>query len=666
MKLPPSAAACACFVLLAGLLEPQGLAEGPRRVSQGLALLSLGTTVVLGSWPPLLLSATLLAAARSPAPTAPIPQEIRAVSLRFRVRQSIPAESGFHGWADQLCTAEGQTLAHPSLALPWRSALPLPSGRVLVTASWVRDARGYRLQDVSILAVEPGSWPVLEGARQWVRQRLQTRLQPQAAGMARALLLGEREGLSAEQRHTWWRWGLLHLLAVSGFHFYIWHLLLARLTRHRFRWARLLLLMLLAALAGGRPSAMRAVTMLSFREVAAARGFFLPPSALWSGALALELCFFPRAVDLGLVLSYAAAAALLACPSGGPWLARCLRASAAAWCATAPFLHARSGCLQPWGILATPLVALSMGLRMLAAALTLLPGGAGPAQAIFDLLDALDRPWEQANLPGAPLPLPAWPSSWIFGLCFAGLALLLGDRFRYRLALACLLCGGLAGLWVQPAPPGVVAIPMGHGAALVLGGPQHTTLFDFGTLAPEPALAAKRLYPALHQLGWPVPAWGMASHPDADHQGGLGPFLRPDRIPPVAGGFQVHPLPELELWLHGLHPTLEQSNSGGVLAEIRAPSFRAILPGDGEGADLRQLRQSLAPGPVDLLLLPHHGRSTDGLAELLHHLQPDQVWLSCGWQPARPPALDILEQTSLPWTTTRRGLLFLPLDSLGK
>ncbi|MDP6850102.1 MAG: hypothetical protein QF524_04090, partial [Planctomycetota bacterium] len=100
-----------------------------------------------------------------------------------------------------------------------------------------------------------------------------------------------------------------------------------------------------------------------------------------------------------------------------------------------------------------------------------------------------------------------------------------------------------------------------------------------------------------------------------------------------------------------------ESNAGGRVLEITAPQQRMLVLGDQFGHDLRWLCQVLKPGPIDVLVLPHHGRTTDGLPELLDHLQPKAAWVSCSESKSDLEATPLLQSRGIPMSLTREGPL---------
>jgi competence protein ComEC len=281
-------------------------------------------------------------------------------------------------------------------------------------------------------ARSPSSW--IQAVRSWVRLRLHSKLAKTDAGLARALLLGESQAAPVDQRSAYRQLGLLHLLCISGLHFWVWGGLLRRLLPSKVRWLRWPCLLVLAGLAQFSAPVVRAATALVLREWLAARGRACLAWQLWACALWVELAR-SSGLPMGFLLSYAATAGLLWTPHapGRHWLLRTLLPSAAAFLATAPLVHTWQATLEPWSIPLTPVFASLLPFRLLGSALTCLPGGAWFGNGLFtstrfleDLcLDLL------AGLPGTPWPLPHFSSMNVSLACAVCLLLL---RMRAKVA----------------------------------------------------------------------------------------------------------------------------------------------------------------------------------------------------------------------------------------
>jgi len=401
--------------------------------------------------------------------------------------------------------------------------------------------------------------------------------------------------------------------------------------------------------------------------------------SLWSLALALEVLARPGATfELGVQQSYGATLALIAllpavlrgrrrARAARPRLVQPLGWGAAlagrlghaavtgfdtSWIAvlgTLPFTWWSIGELAPAGCLATPLALPPLAL--------LLAGGAGhalapglvpelalvlPARALLGLLRWVDA------LPATPCNLPPRP--------FALLALVaLGLAWGIRRGDARGLRAGLGGLGLcllpwRPAPAAleVVACDVGHGTAVAARAPgAGAWLFDAGS-RDRGGVATQAVAPLLRQ--WDVGTLGVVlSHPDRDHAAGLAWLLQ--RYEPhtragaeLPGGSRESALDLAQgravvsrragLSVELVRGQEGEDNEGSRHLALAWEGRRVLLLGDAEDEGLaRSLAEGALDGPVDLLLLPHHGRSTPQLARLLERARPSTVWASCGEPP---------------------------------
>lgn len=686
-----SAAAWLCLVG-AGLrlAEPEALAAlRPALQSAALVTALAGLLAALRGRTAAAIAAVLAAAgltglARLPAPGPDCRPDPRPVAVEAVLIAWTPARDGMLHASLELGAADARAWG---CASEWRAegrwegeAPPRPGDRLRVEGvltgtperPWLSLAR---LRPTGERAQRP-----LAALRQSLRERLDARLPPDAAGVARALLLSDWEGLSDALRESYRRLGLLHLLAVSGMHFWLWDALLRRFPPTRAPTTRWPILLALGALAGLGPAVVRACLALLLREASARRGRSVAGMQLWSAALLLECAFgAPDRQGLGFVLSYAATGCLLAAPpprEDRAW-ARAVHASAAATCGSLPMLHALRGTLEPWSVLATPVCACGLPPRLLLAVVALLPGAAGLAAVGYEGLAAVeDRVLAVFDrLPGTPLvrtELAPWRV--LAGATCALLAL--RARRRHRGAWV----GGLAAgaLFTVPAPApansGLMLLPVAHGLGAVVHGAGGTLLYDLGSRGRDPADLLDRVaLPELARQRWPAPRVAALSHADADHAAALELLAARGGLRRLEAGAGE------ELRLEGFFPYSVRvlgtraavsgvRNAAGPVLELRrhagrGPPQRAVVLGDQFGYALRELRERLEPGPIALLVLPHHGLTTDGLGELLDHLRPQEAWASCGREDLPLPAAPLCERRGIPLATTADGPLHWPADS---
>lgn len=385
------------------------------------------------------------------------------------------------------------------------------------------------------------------------------------------------------------------------------------------------------------------------------------------------------------------------------WVRRGLAASLAAVLATLPFVWSLFGELAPAGAGLTVLVVVPFaGLSMLAWSAALVPwsGWRPPAEllarGLYGLLALGDA------LPGSPWLLPPRP----FAALWLATALAFVALRRPWARRPAALAWGLLLLPWSAAPSGLelVALDVGHGTAVVARAPGLEGLvFDAGS-RDRRAVASQALLPLLarweaarvtvvlshddldHASGLarlalrvPVERWLGAAPASAGPEGGppsgVGPAQGIVRAPharrgrwlaPSEGGAGPGPHPwdrrldlapgrlevrgdAAELRLALLRGSAQGGNEGSRALELAWHGQRLLLLGDAEETGLTNL--AVAPGPLRLLLAPHHGSQAGGLRELLERTPPREVWISA----AGPPAIaGELTRRGLAWRWTGR------------
>ncbi|MCP4093927.1 MAG: hypothetical protein GY747_10810 [Planctomycetes bacterium] len=621
----------------------------------------------------LILACACLALQRSPQDFELQFVESRPVVLQARLLEWHTHEDGAWAIFDRLQSVSGAAAESLELVAADVRLLGVASGqqRPPSAGAWVdlegqlrHDGHYFRLERFRWKLLEYGRAPPITMLRNWVRQRLQATLSAEAAGLALALLLGERRDVPEQIHNDYRRFGLIHLLAVSGLHFWLWDLLLRRILRGPLARARWPLLLMAAALANGTTPVVRACSVVLLRDASAAMAMPVRGLHLWAAAWAVEVALFaPRTDGLGFALSYTATAFLIVgtIHLRGGWWRKTLGASWVAFLGSMPTLHAVQSTIEPWTILLSPLLALLLPIRLFASLLALIPGLASIMdwvlravakleQALFQSLDgAFLSPWSAPQLSSCLLLVSAISGLW---LCRNWQQLSAPGR---GLGFLLLLSGFLIPI---PNSPGIFALPSGHGLAVILHGQHRSLSYDLGSGDVNPKRLFERSYmPALGARHWPMPEQFVRSHSDIDHINAL-PFLR-QRI--QVEEISIAPYQKrrlqgyepLQIDVIGCRPArIGVSNDGGHVLHVQAPNFRMVLLGDQSGYSLRQLIPQLDPGPIDILLVPHHGLTTDGLAELLIHLQPRLAWTSSGPRNYPLPVAPLLEYLGVPLVST--------------
>ena len=432
--------------------------------------------------------------------------------------------------------------------------------------------------------------------------------------------------------------------------------------------------------------------------------------SLWGLALAVEISTAPgSSTHLGLRLSYAATLGLLLLhpilarkrssefrPAERVrgldrrpvisrvalrWMRLAMVASLAATVATLPFTWSTFGEVSLPGPLATPLclgpliilLATSLAWAVLGmASLPWLDTGValaqqGASEGLLALLQALDQ------LPGTPVPLPPRPLPWLLGIVSV---LGIGLASRSQRALRSGL--GAAGLTLLPwtaAPQGleVVACDVGHGTAVAVRAPGRPIVVFDGGSRDRGGVATRGLGPLLRRWDAGRVVF-VLSHDHRDHAGAL-PWLSQrwepllwlgssmnaaiaSRAPLAARRLDLKPGTshlvlggdlELEVGRGGSSP----GNEGSRHLRIRWFGREVLLLGDAVEDGLAEcLDRGTLDGPVDLLLLPHHGGASPHLGELLDVARPALTWASCSRTPA---ARAVTARAGVPLRTTRES-----------
>ena len=310
-------------------------------------------------------------------------------------------------------------------------------------------------------------------------------------------------------------------------------------------------------------------------------------------------------------------------------------------------------------------------------------------RAIGDLLGAA------AGLPGFAIHgvvLPAW---WLAGfyVMLAVWTQRLGTRRANRLFLLGLAVLGLAYLGVEASArrcEGLKAVvaDVGHGQCVILRLPNGPVmLYDAGATEPHRSAAVMGVLRSERRRRIQVLA---VSHRDRDHYAFLPDLARRTRIdrvviPPAA---VPHRAPGLDLMVErlgllrttvrdgdtingdglvctALHPDDRflgepgmSDNERSLVLACEYRGWRMMLTGDAQEHALRRLtadrRESVC---ADVLLLPHHGAWSDGLAEFVRAVRP-RIALASSEKPVARETADTLRDLGAPvWTTARHGAI---------
>ncbi len=499
-----------------------------------------------------------------------------------------------------------------------------------------------------------------------------------ATGIVAGLSVGLQDALGPEQWRALARSGTSHLMAISGMHIgmlaVIGAWVASRVQRMRQRRGALgagrdaavvagsLTALAYAALAGWSVPTQRTVIMISV--VAAAltlRRRLGSADALALGAIAVLLIEPLAPLSVGFWLSFGAVAAILVVASGQlsrPGLVRGFTQAQLA--VTVGLLPVLVGCFGNLSvvsalvnIVAIPLYTLVVVPAVLGATALVLvvpEVGAAALRAAAWLIETtwplIERPaaWSFATWGVASLP----PLGWV-ALVAGALASLVPLPLPGRIA-GVLLVVALAGWRANPPDEGALhlaVLDVGQGLAAVIETRRHVLVYDTGPAfrggSDAGALAVE---PYLRHRGLRRIDMLVASHDDNDHAGGaasVATLVPVTRL--VASGRALDGLGRVErcragtswtwdgvrfAWLHPGPVPLARDNDRSCVLRVQAGPHVLLLAGDVERDAEQEILERGGPGPVDVLLVPHHGSRTSSSAGFVAATRPHWAVVSAG------------------------------------
>lgn len=499
--------------------------------------------------------------------------------------------------------------------------------------------------------------------------------------LLRALLIGDRSGMTSTHWQVLQKTGTVHLMAISGLHvgliaglsFFVMHWLWRRssvlcLYLAAPRAAAIVawcMALLYAALAGFAIPTQRALIMLAVVLFAVVIQRPVKPVYVLCMALLFVLLLDPFAVlAAGFWLSFAAVALiyyLLARQALQPVrLWRWINMQIAISLGLLPLVvlyFQQAPILSPLtNLLAIPWVSfVVLPLAMLSLVLCSLPGEPGVAglELVITLLDVLFGGLEwTAAWPLSIVSLPA-PTLTSLMLALSGMLLLLLPRpfpARYLGLLLCLPLLFPAGSRPAQGEAVVTLLDVGQGLATVVMTREHTLVFDTGPAFSErfntgaavvlPYLRAQNVH-ALDML--------IVSHGDLDHIGGAAAVLNTMPVQSVLSSVPGKLGGAAQLCARGmrwtwdgiefdmLNPVSERvvntkDNDRSCVLQIRAGGHSILLTGDIETGTEAVLAQTYGHAlHSSVLVVPHHGSKTSSSELFLEHVRPQIALFPVGW-----------------------------------
>lgn len=618
-----------------------------------------------------------------------------ATEWRVRIAREASPSTFVPGVLEGAGTTGGPAMAsavgcHIRVAVAVRSGEAAAGSLVRVTRAELSEGdRGLLLRDAVLTPVEPPG--PLARWRNRVAAGIERRFGADA-GVAKALLIADTEGLTPELRERYADAGLVHILSISGLHVGIIGaalLLLVEAARLPATAGRLGALAVVACyvLAIGAPAAAVRSAAL-FAAVTATRLVQRPTSPWATFALgALVPLLAPRTVlDLGWQLSVTGYAGLIAAGRlarralPARWrgwkasVSRELIAGALTTAATAPLVAWHFGRLSVIAVVsnlgAGPIVALLQPTLFLA---MLAPGdalGRFVADAARPMLRALDAVAAlAAGVPGAALTVAPTLLATIAAALGATAVIVAAWARHWRpWATVAIACVALLA-WLPQLPLGttpaleVHLIDVGQGDAIALRTPAgRWVLVDAGRSWSSGDAGRATVIPYLRRRGGSL-ALFVLTHPHADHIGGAASIvegLRPAAIRDAAfvaasGDYRrllgaaerrripwARVQPGEKLTLDGVSfeflapdsawtASLADPNEASTVLRVQYGARSVLLTGDAEGGLEEWLLSSArAALDVDVLKVAHHGSNTSTGTDFLEAVSPRVALVSVG------------------------------------
>jgi len=499
-------------------------------------------------------------------------------------------------------------------------------------------------------------------------------------GVVKALVLGDKSDITADQWRVFRQTGTSHLIAISGLHIG----LISALVFALFRWlilrcppisqsavqyavlASLLAAFLYAALAGFSVPTQRALIMLFVVLGAVYLRRHYTPFHVISVALLGVLLLDPLApLSAGFWLSFAAVAVILYGAVGRAGAAGSIKQLLSTqWWVTVGLIplvllfFGQVSLVSPVAnILAVPLVSLLI-VPLLFLALFLLMINTTVSSWALSLVDlfigylwkflAVLSAFEFSSLSLSNVSLLAC------GISIVGVVLLLSPKGSVPKPLACVLFIPLLfPMKSNPLTEGefkLVLLDVGQGLSAVIHTSTHTLVFDTGAKYSDKSdLASTVVMPYLRGEGIEKIDMLLISHGDNDHAGGAKTLLTEldvsrimTSVPEMFVGRGAEMCEEDIEWLWDgvlfeiISPSkfnLFEGNNASCVLKISSINGSVLLPGDIE----KNMEQSLLQykkGSLksDILIAPHHGSRTSSTIAFIKAVNPRYVLFPVGYK----------------------------------
>ncbi|WP_031408143.1 DNA internalization-related competence protein ComEC/Rec2 [Geobacillus vulcani] len=561
----------------------------------------------------------------------------------------------------------------------------------------------------------------LEAIREAGVRRIEDRFPSEAAGIAAALIYGERRSLDEEVISDYQRLGLIHLLAISGGHVTllvsaVLAVAIRFVTREAAVLALFVLLPMYAVLAGASPSVLRAcATGMIVLAVQWKKGTIHPLDALSWTALAL-LAFDPYIVwDVGFQLSFFVTFALLAhvpvLASVRSMLQNLFQTALVAQLAALPILLYHFYEISVWSIGLNVFFVPWYSFVLLPTAFLSAVFSLSPLIWLFSrLVELTDAVVRFFSVDHSFLLVLGRPGPWCLAGYLTAIAAAFLDWERSRLLRG--LAAVAAATVLQLAAPyvdrqgEVTVLDVGQGDCIYIELPYRKAVYLIDTggtpgWAKEPwrkrlrsfAVGRDVVVPFLKAQGVRTLDQLILTHDDADHIGAAPEVLKAVRVKKIvtspgalttvkamARPFSVPVKTAVrgEGWTEGgvrffvIHPEKgnNEDNNGSLVLLVRLGGLAWLFAADIEKEAEEALIRAYPTLRVDVLKVAHHGSKTSTTEPFLRAVKPRAAVISVGrdnryGHPSPEVLMRLKQQQAIVWRTDENGAIRYLYDENG-
>lgn len=561
----------------------------------------------------------------------------------------------------------------------------------------------------------------LEAIREAGVRRIEAQFPPEAAGIAAALIYGERRSLDEEVISGYQQLGIIHLLAISGGHvtLLVGAALAAAIrfvTREAAVLALLVFLPMYAVLAGASPSVLRAcATGMIVLAVQWKKGMIHPLDALSWTALAL-LVFDPYMVwDVGFQLSFLVTFALLAhvsvLASARSMLQNLFQTALAAQLAALPILLYHFYEISVWSIGLNVFFVPWYSFVILPIAFLSAVFSFSPLIWLFSrLIELTDAVVRFFSVDYSFMLVLGRPGPWCLAGYLTAIAAAFLDWERGRLirgltAVAAATALQLAAPYVDPKGE-VTVLDVGQGDCIYIELPYRKAVYLIDTSGTpewvrEPwrkrsrpfAVGRDVVVPFLKAQGVRTLDQLILTHDDADHIGAAPEVMgavrvkkivtSPGALPAVKAMSRPFSVPVAasvrgDRWKVGdaafsvLHPEAgnNEDNNGSLVLLARLGRLTWLFAADIEEEAEQALIRAYPELRADVLKVAHHGSKTSTTELFLRTVKPRAAIISVGrynryGHPSPEVLMRLRQQRAIIWRTDENGAIRYVYDENG-